>query len=289
MALNRTSCIPGMLLVILGLMPNEPKNELPKIGFIVGAGSVENAWDPILKIFKEGFKKSIDRDQANCWLARQIYLLRWFNSRLGPSDEKEFKAALKRYEATRVAIADQIRASQSTLRPQKEFQAVVDQFVFCEPCEFYFVTTNWDNTIDRHLKERLTELQGKEPEVFDVIHIHGSADKPEELYLPSEVADEPYRTVKEGNRIAIIHREAMDALGKVDRLVIYGLSLDPLDAELSQIFSSAIHDSKVQKIDVIDPEHQKVARRLQMLLPDQSEIQIIGYHPEGLANGVRHR
>ena len=49
-----------------------------KIVIIVGAGAVENAWVPIVNAIKVFRDQTVDIDCANCFLARLIYLLRFY-------------------------------------------------------------------------------------------------------------------------------------------------------------------------------------------------------------------
>ena len=70
---------------------------------------------------------------------------------------------------------------------------------------------------------------------------------------------------REDVKFGTMHGSIMDALETVDRAVIYGLSLDPLDAELLQTLESGWRvpenpkSSKLRKVHIVNPVHELVA------------------------------
>ena len=50
------------------------------------------------------------------------------------------------------AVCESLKHGQQTgiLKPRKEFEAILNKFVLCNPNnEFGFVTTNWDTVVDK--------------------------------------------------------------------------------------------------------------------------------------------
>ena len=67
------------------LLRNTSEQSLPmiqkeRIALLIGTGSVENAWNPVLKAFKEVTGLETTPDGANFIFAKWIYLLRFFST-----------------------------------------------------------------------------------------------------------------------------------------------------------------------------------------------------------------
>ena len=91
-------------------------------------------------------------------------------------------------------IADALKLGEEkgVLKPRKEFRAILDKFVLCNPSNLFgIVTTYWDTTIhkeaDRWVKDKYHNIESAK-----VFHIHGSIEAHEQLYLPSETSMENY-------------------------------------------------------------------------------------------------
>ncbi|MBS1502042.1 MAG: hypothetical protein JST32_08280 [Bacteroidetes bacterium] len=148
--------------------------------------------------------------------------------------------------------------------------------------DFMLISTNWDTVVDNALKLFLESNYSDGFWHMNPLHIHGSIDDESTLYLPTEVTRESYRTVKEDQAIGEIHGSIMKGLEKVERVVIYGLSLSPLDAELSQTLASGWDNKNLKDIFVIDPNHAVIAERVKILLYDPGIVKIRGLHPSDL-------
>jgi hypothetical protein len=74
----------------------------------------------------------------------------------------------------------------------------------------------------------------------------------------------------------------MKVLEKAERLFVYGLSLSSEDAELAQVTAAGLDDSQVQEVQIIDPQHERVAHRLMALLQKGRPV-IYGRTSEQLA------
>ncbi|WP_423169353.1 hypothetical protein, partial [Stenotrophomonas maltophilia] len=142
------------------------------------------------------------------------------------------------------------------LKARKEFKAIFRKFVLADAnSEFGLVSTNWDTAIDREADE-IVKYFYTNIETVKCFHIHGSVDFPESIYLPSETSHENYRTKEEHKRHGENHFLTLRFLKNANRIILYGLSLDPLDAELSQILNSTFStSSNLQEIVIINPDY----------------------------------
>lgn len=148
--------------------------------------------------------------------------------------------------------------------------------------DFMLISTNWDTVIDDALKHFLESNFSNGFWHMYPLHIHGSINDENTLYLPTEVTRESYRTMKEDQAIGEIHGSIMKGLEKVEKVVIYGLSLSPLDAELSQTLASGWDNKNLRNIVVVDPNHEVIAERVKILLYNPGTVKIRGFHPNDL-------
>jgi hypothetical protein len=162
---------------------------------------------------------------------------------------------------------------------------MVNRFVMPGLRTLMLVNANWDTVADTAAERRLVRTHDG---TLYSLHLHGCASKAEALYLPSEMTREPYRTPEEDMKFGTMHGSIMAALETVDRAVIYGLSLDPLDAELLQTLESGWRvpenpkSSKHRKVHIVNPCHELVAGRVRLLLHDD-RVEVIGHHPSELS------
>ena len=75
---------------------------------------------------------------------------------------------------------------------------------------------------------------------------------------------------------------------KGNRTILYGISLDPLDAELNHALSVGWKSKENEEIIIIDINHEKVAKRVKLLLEKRSQVKVVGYHPEDLTNEINY-
>jgi hypothetical protein len=121
------------------------------------------------------------------------------------------------------------------------------------------------------------------PELQDaVFHVHGDRREPANLLLPTEVAFEPYRRPNVRRAAQARHFVIMQVLEKAERLFVYGLSLSSEDAELAQVIAAGLDESHVQLVEIVDPQHDRVAYRLMALL-QKRRPSIRGRDPSQLA------
>lgn len=253
-----------------------------KIAILVGAGAVENAWEPILTCFKPINGQETDADTANFLFAKSICAMRLYSkSPKGIVQLKEEQALVKSLKEA-ISLSLKFAQQRGTLKPRKEFQSVLNKFVFANPSNLFgFVSTNWDTVIDcevaRLVKERLLNHNGK------VFHIHGCIEEHEHLYLPSETSQENYRSDEENEKLSYDHFGAYKFFSEGNVIILYGISLDPLDAELNLFLNGVLTESKtIREIIIINPDYQKIRKRVKILLWPRTDITIRCFSPENL-------
>ena len=254
-----------------------------KVAIIVGAGAVENAWEPILNIFQLINGNETDSDSANFLFAKSICALRLYSK--SPKGAKQLKEEQELVSLMKEVIGDSLKLAQKngTLKPRKEFTAMLDKFVLCNPNNLFgFVTTNWDTIIDaeanRWVKEKYLDIEDAK-----VFHIHGSIEAHDHLYLPSETSMENYRSDAENERLGYAHFATHELLKEANIIILYGLSLDPLDAELNLLLGATFSASKtIQEVIIVNPNYQLVRKRVKILLFRKTGIAVRCFNPENL-------
>ncbi len=253
-----------------------------KSALIVGAGAVENAWNPIFKAFEPFVDFQITADGVNSIMARLVYLLRFFAN--SPRDEykdtvdKQLEVCRKIKDSmiTQLRIAE--RRGQIRARPILE--RILKELILPYGPSLLLITTNWDSVIPKAIAKI---LKPNYRDHLELLHIHGDISKLSTMYLPSEVTNEPYRKAKDKGKLGSLHESAISSLQDVGRVVVYGLSIDPLDAELGQTLSFGWRNPNLEEIFVINPNHKVVAHRINLLLLDtRRDIRVIGFNPDTL-------
>ncbi len=164
-----------------------------RVAFIFGSGAVSNSWAPIFKCLTPfHFKKELSIEGANTALALLVYNLRHASS------EKEsvyYKNSLDILNRTRLGICEQIYHFQDkgflVVRP--ELDQILVNFVLSGFDGYVFITTNWDTVVDDFLKSHPIFRSFLNNNKDFCIHLHGNFKKGNLIYLPTEVANEPYR------------------------------------------------------------------------------------------------
>ncbi len=131
-----------------------------------------------------------------------------------------------------------------------------------------YLSTNWD-----HLLEKAMALSSK-----SIVHLHGDVSRPACIYLPSETSHEAHRSPESNKYIATLTGTAWQVIRDTRQLCIYGLSLSPLDAELSWVLQAGLdaHTRETLRIHLFNrgEELDKVEWRVRLLLPSGSNIEI---------------
>lgn len=253
-----------------------------KVVLIVGAGAVENAWLPIYKSFQNVFESSIDgADSANFQFTRLVYLLRFYSaSKFADSTKDALESAKRKVTELKHEIVKQLNLAQQNqeLKVRSHFEALLINFIFKDENEFAVISTNWDTVVGEAINQFAKKVEhGK---TINILHLHGSIEKPNSLYLPSEITSENYRSVEEDNEHGVNQAILLSILKKVNQMILYGISLDPLDAELNQTIFVSLKNENLQEIVIINPDHKKVFNRVQLLLQETNRnIKISCYNP----------
>ncbi len=260
---------------------------LPKVEeeavLLVGAGSVDGAWEPVLDALSARIPERSPA-VANVYFATLVHRLRWLHDksvRPVPSPVaqqgylNELKAALEEYRSVTSKIAQALSASHFRTRP--EGQLIREKFLRSSSPyrSFRVVTTNWDFANSDLIEE---DGAGRQP---GIDFLHGTFDIG--LYLPGEVVDEPYRGTDNRSEFFTSFLGTVTALRDVPRLVVYGLSVSPLDAALGFLlqWAAKLRKRPFAEVIVVDPSFKPVIANLRVHLGNQ---RFIGLVPEELAN-----
>ena len=250
------------------------KSAPPRSVLFVGAGAVEGAWTPVIEGLRDVYGRAFPSSNpvANALLARLVWELRWLHSvrrstrdkKLRASIDRQLKTKLARYRRVKSRISVQLRKAerQGAIKTRDALSGVIDQLVGSAHC---VLTTNWDTTLESFLGANYKSCP-------PVIHLHGTAGDADSLYLPSEITEEPYRHWRTNRRFGGLAATAIKYIENCDRIVIYGLSFDPLDAELCAVVALAAR-KRVRKIVVVDLEPEVVADRLRALTGGKIEVE----------------
>ena len=256
-----------------------------KIVIIVGAGAVENAWVPIVNAIKVVTNQTVDIDGANCFLARLIYLLRFYSKIPHVDAKRHLEISKENLEILKNSICEEIKIAQSSgiLKPRNEFRKILKKFVFNDSKNSVaLISTNWDTVIDEDVENLLKQIYSSGL-TLKCNHIHGSVEFPEHLYLPSETTQENYRSDAENKKFGLNHAKTIEYLEYANQTLIYGLSLDPLDAELSQVLGGVgIASNDLHEIIIVNPDYEKIKNRVKLLLYPRTNIKIRCFSPEDL-------
>jgi hypothetical protein len=229
------------------------------IALITGAGAIENAWNPIIRalqtLYTSDFQLNING--ANSALADIVYLSKYFGS-----DNDKLREL---YNDIKLKISANLIQSELSgeIVARAELIQIINDYIVAQNNNLLHITTNWDSTIENAINDAKYPDSFKFSERITGIYLHGKASVPESLYLPSEVSKETYRDEKQIDQYQNLHAHAGVLLMDCHRAIIYGLSLDPLDAELLNTISVGLVGSSVLKeIIIVNPEFDIVYQRL---------------------------
>lgn len=265
-----------------------PSNK--SVAILFGAGAVKNGWLPIIRAIQPSyFKKQISIDAANSYLARLIYLLRWSYAPKDDTGDYGLEDYQKILKNTKEQICTEIAMSskQGEIKVQDEFYSIINEIILSNFRHIMMVSTNWD-TVFEDAVNSMPIIQSAFDEKLIAAHIHGIYLDPTTLYLPTEVCEEPFRSKGEEHILGSLHLKIMEQITRAEIIIFYGLSLSPLDAELTQILSVGLDNPNLKLIIIIDPNHAVVADKINILLKYPSNVTVTGYSPYDLKNGVLH-
>lgn len=261
-----------------------------KICLIVGSGAVTNSWNPILKVLQPEYTFSLDPDSANTFLAVLIYQLRFVAIRKEKEGQEQLQKMLDDFNSIKHRICNELNISQQnkTIFPRKEFYQILDKFIFQKNVEFTLISTNWDFVIDNAINEYGHSKESQDGRI-NTFHLHGDISNFRHLYMPSEIVSEIYRIEEDEITMRKNHTIVMRTLASSNKTILYGLSLDPLDAELLQILGLGWDSPNQKEIIIINPDHAKIAKRVKIVLNDFDRvIDISAFSPDDLSKKIQY-
>lgn len=264
--------------------------KVDNIAFIVGAGAVQNAWDPVTRAISKIHGAEVDGDGANFIFARLVYLLRFYSTGTFAESNDMLTPTLAFSQALKDEISKELikAEKENEIHVRPEFESILFKFILSEVNKSILISTNWDTVVNNSINKIAQSNKPYEGSDIETVHIHGSILSPLELYLPSEIANEVYRSKESQVKIGTMHGDIWRALEHSHKSVIYGLSLDPLDAELSQTLAAGWDNNNTNEIIIINPSHEKVANRVKLLLNPSRDIKVSGYSPTNLSKKIEY-
>jgi len=254
-----------------------------KVCLITGAGAIENAWQPIIRILEPDYKFDFDIDSCNCFLASLVYGLRAVALDESPTSKQHLELMLRDYHLIKSELCRSLifAEKQKEIFVREQFYQILDKFIFKKHIKAVQITTNWDRVIDNAVNYYGHSTESGTIGRVETFHLHGSILNPKTLYLPSEIGKEPYRSKDESEQLVKNHSSVFHAVSKCNRTILYGISLDPLDAELSQILALGWGSINTKEIIVINPDYKRVTKRIKLFLKDDN-IKVSAYLPGDL-------
>lgn len=233
---------------------------------LVGAGSVAGAWEPIFDALGNRIPRR-SADIANVYFASLVHRLRWLAAMVSRETtamaeyRRELEAAQREYRDVVDCISRELRTANLTLRPE----ATTVRKKFLAGLRYRVVSTNWDFSAS-------SLIDDSEDACIDYIHGTFSVG----LYLPGEVVDEPFRGRDNRQEFFTSMLSTVHALKDAWRLVVYGLSVSALDAELGFVLQWANKNRRCafEEIVVVDPSPEPVIGNLTVHLGKQNYIAV---------------
>ena len=248
-----------------------PLADPPKSVVIAGAGAVRQAWRPVRRALLRRFRH-LPEGTENAAFASIVLELRHLaqvrnagwrltGARDALAVRRVLRRQLSRYDSLCEDIARELADATTAgeIGPRPEFEQICERWV--RPEVGAVVTTNWDRTLGNAFPDQR------------VFHVHGDVRDAASLYLPMEQSWEPYRKLptrtgdlpRHNGRVThgnwLVHR--------AEQVVVYGLSLSPIDAELSLLFRSLADPPLPSRVIVIDPNADVVASRISFYVQDR--------------------
>ena len=256
---------------------NISKNQ--SIALFVGTGAVKNAWRPIIKAVQPPyFQEELTAEGAYSALARLVYMLRWSSN--NPNDGLDKCKEI--LESVKIRICEEIKTAQQNneIVIRDEFSKILNLIIKSVCTRLMIISTNWDTIVEDAVNSTPT-IQSRFNKIF-AAHIHGVYLDPKNIYLPTEIVEEPYRTDNERKFLGGMHAAVMQAMTFAQTIIIYGLSIAPLDAELTQIIAACCDHPNIEAIKIVDPNHKIVAEKINLLIKHPTKITVEGYGPNDL-------
>ena len=252
------------------------------IVYVFGAGSVQGAWDPVLRAVEKMVHHPVGHDVANWWFGLQgsftHLIASWgrlrdeeLEARFGKGDHNETRRRMARQdEQSRAemrdlknAIADELRAAyaKGEIRVREELLEKIA--VDAGNGRTAILTANWDLCLDKW-------PEGAD-EPVKIVHLHGDISEPTGMLLPGERPEELFRTAEGNVRITDACWRAMIIFGFARRVYVVGLSLSPVDAAPGVALGMGLKSAQQPgEIVVVNRkcEMGRIVRQIRMLAPE---------------------
>ncbi|MFA5160210.1 MAG: hypothetical protein WC484_06870 [Candidatus Omnitrophota bacterium] len=233
---------------------------------LTGAGSVKNSWGPIKNRLGSLYGQFLPESDLNLIFADIVHQQRWLFSAIKDTKtdvvsredlKRKFDEISARYREIKSAIANGLKKAQEQgqIELNCEFGKIKQFFTG----EVNIATTNWDELLQRF------DCSGKGQR----FSIHGNIQDQNNIFLPSEMTRECYRDNPERfeGRVKIM---LDDFFKNIHTLILYGISLSPLDVELGQLLSAGFFGEKIpRRVVIVDNDPCPVYERLRFFFRDQ--------------------
>lgn len=232
-------------------------NSVSRVLFLAGTGAVKGSWRPVLNALGKIGPADTEwcPELANQFMATAVHTARfgWYGN---PENAVLREVLIGPRNQIRDSIARELREFRSA--PQEGFDRAWEKWVPAGS-ECLVATTNWDRVLDEHL------MAGKG---LSVLHLHGVCPQNQDasdLYLPTEIAFEPYFDESDRQSFLGSLKILKDFAARATRLVLYGLSVSPLDAELSTWLMAILDGGSIVDVVLVDPNFAQVEKRLRVI------------------------
>lgn len=247
---------------------------------LLGSGAVQSAWEPVFDALKDRIPCR-NADVANAYFASLVHKLRWLSLMAARQTsataeyESELNHAKNEYTAVTSAIAVALRTQPLQVHPAGEL--VREKFL--QGRDYLVVTTNWEFSAAK------TFQVDHSSSTSSITYLHGTYSVG--LYLPGEVVDEPHRDVNNRGEFFTSALGTVNALVSATRLVLYGISISPLDSELGFLlqWANKERDSPFDEVIVVDLDPEPVIKRLKVHLGRQHYLPVL---PDELPTFLLH-
>lgn len=229
--------------------------------FLVGSGAEDGSWQPITNAIRRADRHApvgdANADHANFWMAKLIALRRAAFAAKGRDANVTNSWVEDMHQRLRENICEELASAESSgsLTLRDSFRAVIGRPDW--GTHRVVLTTNWD-----HLAERVVRAEVK--------HIHGSISEWKSLFLPTDYSFDPSHAAETREQMYEAQDKAIRYLWRARQVCIFGLSLDPLDAELALIVATGLrHAPSLERICIVnrESEEKKLRDRVALLAP----------------------
>ncbi len=238
----------------------------PKTVLLSGTGIVKGSWRPVRNALLK-FHTELPEGEENLAFASEIQLLRQIASayrggiklvrfNLGEyfNIRGRFKEQMSRYYSLKKEIAFHLHQSMDSNEiSYRETLLLIDSKWLKDTESKVVITTNWDLVLEEYFTDTF------------VYHLHGDITDHTTLYLPSEHSWESYHHIEAKGKLPRHYKRITHGnwlISGVQQLIIAGLSLSPLDAELNSLLRSATDKGPIKEVIIIDPYPELIYQRL---------------------------